>query len=245
MTRFELIVVYSIVGIVAGTAATIAELVRPARPVSYRSVVLRDTIAFALYIAAVVPLADYFAGHVQPYVQFHWPVAKLPLVARVILYYLVADLGSYLLHVTMHTKLLWRVHKWHHAPKYMYWFAGVRATIPQQFLFNIPGLLAVPILAPAPVWLYVALPAEVIFRNDWMHMNVAWRSNWIEWIFVTPRYHHIHHSADQPRHLGNYGSLFTIWDRIFGTRIDPDTIKEPLAFGTGTEDNPVRVIVGV
>jgi len=61
---------------------------------------------------------------------------------------------------------------------------------------------------------------------------------------VTPRYHHIHHSADLPAHLGNFGSLFTIWDRLFGRRLDPDRVV-PTRFGTGTEDHPVRLVVGL
>ena len=77
-----------------------------------------------------------------------------------------------------------------------------------------------------------------------MHMNVAWRSRRLEWIFVTPRYHAIHHSSD-PQHVGNFGSLFSIWDRLFGTRIDPDAVETPLRFGTGTDDNPIRVVLGV
>ena len=241
----RLAIIYGSVALVAGAACTLAEVLRPARPLSYRAVVLRDLVAFAIYMAAVIPIADYLAGRCAPHLQLAWPTWNLPLGVRIVLYYLVADLGSYVLHRLMHTRWLWRIHKWHHAPRYMYWFAGVRATVPQQFLFNLPGIIAIPIIGPAPIWLYYALPAEVILRNDWMHMNVAWRSNWIEWIFVTPRYHHIHHSADLPRHLGNFGSLLSIWDRLFGTRIDPDTVTEPLTFGTGEDDHPVRLIVGV
>jgi len=77
-----------------------------------------------------------------------------------------------------------------------------------------------------------------------MHLNVTWRSGWIEWIFVTPRYHHVHHSADR-RHLGNFGSLFTLWDRLFGTYIAPDSITRPLRFGTGEADHPLRLVAGV
>ena len=50
-------------------------------------------------------------------------------------------------------------------------------------------------------------------QNDWMHVNIVWRSNWLEWLIVTPRYHHIHHS-DKPEHyMANLGTLFTVWDR--------------------------------
>jgi sterol desaturase/sphingolipid hydroxylase (fatty acid hydroxylase superfamily) len=234
-----------VTGVLAGTACTIAELVRPARPMPYRQVLLRDCVAFALYIAAIYPLAEMFAGMIGRHRPIHVfaPFWKLPFPVRMIIFYLVADLGSYLLHRFMHTRWFWRFHKWHHAPTYMYWFAGTRASIFQQFLFNLPVVFALPIVANAPHWFPLFLSVELILRNDWMHMNVAWRSNWLEWIFVTPRYHAIHHSAD-PAHHGNYGSLFSIWDRIFGTRIDPDTVT-PTQFGIGPNENPVRVILGV
>ncbi|HEU4731777.1 MAG TPA: sterol desaturase family protein, partial [Kofleriaceae bacterium] len=70
-------------------------------------------------------------------------------------------------------------------------------------------------------------------------------SNWLEWLLVTPRYHHIHHSTDAALHDGNYGSLFTIWDRLFGTYIDPDT-TQPKKFGTGeSRRDPVLLVLGV
>jgi sterol desaturase/sphingolipid hydroxylase (fatty acid hydroxylase superfamily) len=79
-----------------------------------------------------------------------------------------------------------------------------------------------------------------------MHMNDTWRSNWLEWIFVTPRYHHIHHSDDPQYYMTNMASLFTVWDRVFGTYVDPDKVaKTTLSFGTGEKENPVRLVLGV
>ena len=43
-------------------------------------------------------------------------------------------------------------------------------------------------------------------RNNWMHMNVTWQSRWLEWLFVTPRYHHIHHSKDAAHQGTNLGA---------------------------------------
>ena len=85
---------------------------------------------------------------------------------------------------------------------------------------------------------------EGLFRNNWMHMNVTWKSNWIEWIFVTPRFHHSHHSADSVHFDSNYGSLFSIWDRMFRTQFRPNT-TQPSAFGAPTKTNPVRLFLGV
>jgi sterol desaturase/sphingolipid hydroxylase (fatty acid hydroxylase superfamily) len=86
---------------------------------------------------------------------------------------------------------------------------------------------------------------EHIVRNNWMHMNVTWNSSWLEWIFVTPRYHHIHHSKD-PAHQGaNLGALFTIWDRLFGTYYNPDDAANELSFGLSEKVSPSRLVIGL
>jgi len=62
---------------------------------------------------------------------------------------------------------------------------------------------------------------------------------------VTPRYHQIHHSSDPQHYRANLGSLLTIWDKIFGTYFDPNTVKEKLRFGIGEKITPVRLVLGI
>jgi sterol desaturase/sphingolipid hydroxylase (fatty acid hydroxylase superfamily) len=222
---------------------TALELLRPARPRAYRNLPT-DVLVGVLYGVAVFPLACFITDRIYNYVNVPAEILSWPLAARVVLFYLVADLGSYWLHRGMHTRHVWRIHRWHHAPETIYWLSGVRATLPQQILFNLPFVLAIPLILGAPSWVYVAIAIEGIFRNNWQHMNVVWRSSWLEWVFVTPRSHHLHHSADRARHEGNYGSLFTFWDRLFGTFVDPER-NVPVTFGTGEKTNPVRMFLGV
>ena len=227
---------------------TTAELVKPARDVSYRSVALMDLIAWAGYSYLIIPMAA-FLTLIFPSYHLHLYPAKvlaMPLSVRIVLAYLLGDFSNYWLHRLMHTHYLWSVHKWHHSPTHMYWLSGVRGSLPQQFLYNIPNALLI------PFYMYGASPLVGLFAvgvfasvfNDWMHMNVTWRSRWLEYVIVTPRYHHIHHS-DNPEHNGNMGALFTFWDRIFGTYIDPETVHEELHFGIGKKENPVRLVLGV
>ncbi|MGH7830291.1 MAG: sterol desaturase family protein, partial [Candidatus Binatia bacterium] len=194
---------------------TVLEFMRPARPIHYRAVIKSDLTALALYQLLFFPAALYLSNHlIKPDYFFFKQLLKLPLPMRVILFIVLADFGSYWFHRLMHCRYVWRVHKWHHSPTYMYWLAGIRATVPQQFLFNLPVAFCWPLLRGGPSWLYVVVLAETFFRNDWQHMNVTWRSNWLEWLFVTPRYHHIHHSDDSRYYMANLGSLLTIWDRL-------------------------------
>ena len=228
-----------------GVLCSIAELVRPARALRYAEAVPLDLVAFVVFQFAMVPLAALVTDPVYSYVHLPRALLDVWLPLRVLMFYLVADCGSYWMHRLMHTRHVWRIHRWHHSSKHLYWLSGVRATLPQQILFNLPYVIAAPILAGAPVWVFAGILVEGVARNHWMHMNVSWRSNWIERVLVTPRYHHIHHSSDAELHDGNYGSLFSIWDRMFGTYLDPD-VTTPKKFGTGEpKRDPVLLMIGI
>jgi UDP-glucose/GDP-mannose dehydrogenase family, NAD binding domain len=62
---------------------------------------------------------------------------------------------------------------------------------------------------------------------------------------VNPRYHHIHHS-DRPEHyVANLAALFTVWDRMFGTYVNPGALRRELSFGINEEVSPIRLSMGV
>jgi hypothetical protein len=58
----------------------------------------------------------------------------------------------------------------------MYWLGGVRTTIPDFFMVNIPYVLAYSVLYISPWWMASAIAVSSILQNDSMHMNVTWRS---------------------------------------------------------------------
>jgi sterol desaturase/sphingolipid hydroxylase (fatty acid hydroxylase superfamily) len=217
-----------------------------ARSVPYRQVVTKDFAAEIFHVFVVIPVVLYlyhrmFVNHPFPKI-----VQNLPMLLRIGLYLLLGDFCYYWVHRLMHTKALWRTHKWHHSPTYMYWLAGCRATVQQQFLVLVPYLLLAPILYPLPWWIYTA---DLIFSYitvDWMHLNVSWRARWLEWFVVMPRYHHIHHSSNPDHYNLNLGNIFTFWDRLFGTYLDPDTVEaKDIALGIGEKPHPIRLITGL
>jgi sterol desaturase/sphingolipid hydroxylase (fatty acid hydroxylase superfamily) len=58
-------------------------------------------------------------------------------------------------------------------------------------------------------------------------------------LIPTPLLHRIHHSVVEKEHDSNYGSMLSVWDRIFGSfRTGPVTPVTPLGLpddsGTGT-----------
>jgi sterol desaturase/sphingolipid hydroxylase (fatty acid hydroxylase superfamily) len=154
-----------------------------------------------------------------------------------------SDCALYWAHRTIHTRPLWRVHRWHHCPKNLYWLAGVRTSLLQLVLYSPIPLLFILLRVPADFlagWIVLGQ-----FQNHCMHANVKFKSRWLEMIFVTPRMHHIHHSKD-PRHYGsNFGAVFSFWDRLFGTYFNPDQVTAPLVFGINEVVSGPRIVIGV
>ncbi len=221
-----------------------AEWLYPARPIAYRSVLWRDLLALGAYNLSFllvvqwtdrIPVPNYLPSTLH----------TLPTVYKLVLFYIVEDFGLYWAHRFMHTRPAWRIHRWHHAPRYLYWLSGIRATIPHIVLFNVTYVLALPLLHEASSWAFQVIMVEHIVRNNWMHMNVTWKSSWLEWILVTPRYHHIHHSSDPAHQTANLGALLTVWDRLFGTYCNPDQVKGELSFGLTERVSPGRLMIGL
>jgi sterol desaturase/sphingolipid hydroxylase (fatty acid hydroxylase superfamily) len=225
-----------------GLLCTLFELAWPAHRMNYRNWkgIPLDLVGGYAYQFWMYPYAVMVTSSIK--ITYFFPLTPVPFALRAVTFYLLADLGSYWMHRLMHSRHVWRVHRFHHSSTELYWLAGVRATFPQQVLFNVPYIWVAPLLAGAPRWFFLFMMVEGVARNHWQHMNFTPRTRWMEYLLVTPRYHHLHHSAD---HRGNYGSLFTLWDRFFGTRIDPDveTVKK---FGTGDdkERNPLQMMIG-
>lgn len=212
--------------------------------IRHREVIWGD-IAAAMLMLAILGAANRIDSWLLIKPAIPASVMALPFTFRFLMYWVIADFGFYWIHRLMHAPFLWRIHKWHHSPTYLYWLAGVRGSLPQQILVNVPYILAGSLLDVSSPWLGLMLTVRGGLQNDWMHLNVRWGSRWLEWIIVTPRYHHVHHS-DKPEHYrANMASLLPIWDHLFGTYVDPETLTERPKFGIGERLPLVRLALGV
>ncbi|HEV2700619.1 MAG TPA: sterol desaturase family protein [Steroidobacteraceae bacterium] len=218
---------------------------RPAYATDYRRTWKRDLAVQVLFSSTIAPLALLVNRYVSFAPVLPQSVFTLPFVMRAALYLIIADFGHYWVHRAMHSKWLWHVHRWHHSPTYMYWLMGARGSFLQQTLVNIPYIFAQALLVVSPWWTGLAIVFKNGVQNNWMHLNVSWGPRWLEWFIVTPRYHHIHHS-DNPEYYGaNIAPLFPIWDRLFGTYVDPDKVAGHLNFGTNEKAPRWRLALGL
>ena len=130
------------------------------------------------------------------------------------------DLWQYLWHRLNHrVPFLWRFHAVHHADRELSASSGLRFHTGEIVLSSSVRLLVLPLLGMTvgQVLVYEAVLLPVILFH---HGNVgvpARADRWLRWLIVTPWMHWVHHSDYQPETDSNYSSVFSFWDRIFGS----------------------------
>ncbi len=150
------------------------------------------------------------------------------------------DMWQYLWHRLNHrVPFLWRFHAVHHADRELSASSGLRFHTGEIVLSSCVRLAVLPLLGMTvtQVLLYEAVLLPVILFH---HGNVgvpARADRWLRWLIVTPWMHWVHHSDYQPETDSNYSSVFSFWDRIFGSfRL----VADPRALTLGLEDTERR-----
>jgi sterol desaturase/sphingolipid hydroxylase (fatty acid hydroxylase superfamily) len=152
-----------------------------------------------------------------------WP-AWLQFIAAVLL----ADLFQAALHRLYHrVPLLWRFHSVHHSSRTMDWLAGSRMHLLEVLLTRTVVLLPLVLMGFAPEVLnaYVIL---VGLQAVLAHANLGLDFGWLEYVLVTPRYHHWHHARRADYVDANYAIHLPLVDMLMGTfrRAPPRTWPE-------------------
>jgi hypothetical protein len=122
--------------------------------------------------------------------------------------------------------LFWAVHAVHHQSEDMNFAVALRQPA-FEALTIIPFHLPLALLGVEP-WIYVSCYAIDLIYQFWVHTELVRRHASIEWVLNTPSAHRVHHGIN-PKYLDkNYGGIFLVWDRLFGT-YQPE--EEPAVYG--------------
>ncbi|WP_439121937.1 sterol desaturase family protein [Marivita sp.] len=103
-------------------------------------------------------------------------------------------------------------------------FVGIAQGLALYFLVGELSMLTIG-GANAAYFLFNALGANFRHSHIWISYGRA-----LEHILISPAQHQIHHSVAVKHHDKNYGSIFAIWDWMFGTLYIPDSYED-LTFG--------------
>jgi sterol desaturase/sphingolipid hydroxylase (fatty acid hydroxylase superfamily) len=150
----------------------------------------------------------------------HW-LPTLPLWMDVLLGVLLLDLiGAYLPHFVEHKiKPLWMIHLVHHSDPQVDTTTANRHHPLESLVRFIFTLIGVGFLGTSIgiIMLYQALS---VVSTQFNHANIKIPKRldrWISYLVVSPDMHKIHHHYRLPYTDTNFGNIFSVWDRLFGT----------------------------
>jgi sterol desaturase/sphingolipid hydroxylase (fatty acid hydroxylase superfamily) len=132
----------------------------------------------------------------------------------------ILDLTAYLWHVANHRIAgLWRFHSVHHSDEIFDASTAVRFHI-GELLISLIVRLAVVAVFGLPVLGILVFEIVYAFFNFFEHGNIRLPDGFnhtFSRVFVTPVLHRYHHSANNNHLNTNFGTIFSIWDRVFRT----------------------------
>ncbi|HIC31312.1 MAG TPA: sterol desaturase family protein [Flavobacteriaceae bacterium] len=146
--------------------------------------------------------------------------------------------GAYLAHYVEHkVKPLWMVHLVHHSDHNVDTTTANRHHPIEsiiRFVFTLAGVFIVgtPI---AIVFLYQSLS---LVATQFTHANIKMSKRvdkLLSYVLISPDMHKIHHHYKLPYTDSNYGNIFSVWDRLFGTYMYMD--REDIVYGVDTFPN--------
>jgi sterol desaturase/sphingolipid hydroxylase (fatty acid hydroxylase superfamily) len=128
--------------------------------------------------------------------------------------------GAYFIHWLEHqVKLMWKFHLIHHSDTYVDTTTANRHH-PGESVFRAVFTLIGVLIFGTPMWLVMMYQSLSVVFSQFNHANITLPEKldkWLSWVIVSPNMHKVHHHESRPLTDTNYGNIFAIWDRIFGT----------------------------
>ena len=163
-------------------------------------------------------------------------IPNLPLWLYVILGVLLLDFfGAYLAHFVEHkVKPLWMIHLVHHTDHKVDTTTANRHHPLEsmiRFAFTLFGVFVV----GAPIAIVMVYQSMSLIFTQFTHANIKMNKNVdkaLSYVIISPDMHKIHHHNMLPYTDSNYGNIFSIWDRIFGTYLYLE--REKIVYGVDT-----------
>jgi sterol desaturase/sphingolipid hydroxylase (fatty acid hydroxylase superfamily) len=208
------------------------------------TIIINFSLAFVLYKSSVWVSANNFG-------VIYWLNLK-SLWLQAIIGLLIMDLvGAYLAHLVQHkTKALWRFHLIHHTDTWVDTTTANRHH-PGESLIRFTFTTTAIVIVGAPIWLFFLYQTLSVVATQFNHANIALPKKLdltLSYFIVSPDMHKVHHHYKLPYTDSNYGNIFSVWDRLFGTfMVLP---AEKLIYGVDThmkkeENNQLRNLLKI
>ena len=144
--------------------------------------------------------------------------------------FVIYDFFYYWFHRISHERqIFWASHVAHHQSEdYNLESTALRQTGTGAFVswvFYIPMFLI-----GIPSYVFISVASLNLIYQFWVHSEHIPKLGWYENYFVTASNHRVHHAQNDQYIDKNYGGVFIIWDRMFGTHKIEDE-NEPCIYG--------------
>jgi len=127
------------------------------------------------------------------------------------------DFASYWSHRLNHKiNVFWNQHIIHHSSEEFNLACALRQSVSNIIGYNALFLIPAAILG-VPSEIIIFLSPIHLFSQFWYHTQHIGKLGFLEYIFVTPSQHRVHHAINQIYIDKNLSAIFCVWDRIFGT----------------------------
>jgi len=155
---------------------------------------------------------------------------------------LILDLvGAYLPHLVQHkVKLLWYIHIVHHTDQKVDTTTANRHHPFEsiiRFTFTLIGIF----ISGAPIGLVLMYQSLSVILSQFNHANIQISEKVdkaLSYIIVSPNMHKVHHHFELPYTDSNYGNIFSLWDRLFGTYMELS--KNEIIYGIDTDVDEIQ-----
>lgn len=160
---------------------------------------------------------------------------------------LILDLWCYLLHRTYHrVPAMWRLHEIHHRDEFLdstsaFRFHFVEVALSAAIRAGLIVMLAIPFASV--VVFEIAAAAVVLLHHSNLRLP-GWLERPLSAVIVTPSIHWVHHHVERTDTNSNYGTIFSWWDRLFGTRSGTVRVDDlPIGLDDARDIPLLRLIV--
>ena len=158
------------------------------------------------------------AGYVFYLAETHFALWRMDATSPLtwIFAFIIYDFFYYWFHRISHERqIFWASHVAHHQSEDYNLSTALRQTGTGEFVswvFYIPMFLI-----GVPSYVFISVASINLIYQFWVHSEHIPKLGWFENYFVTASNHRVHHAQNEQYIDKNYGGVFIIWDRMFGT----------------------------
>ena len=175
-------------------------------------------------VCVVLPVTLYASSHSQ-----YWWSSWVPAWSWLLLDLLLLDLWIYWWHRASHRiGFLWRFHRVHHLDQWLDVTSAVRFHFGEVILSALFRAVVIFCFA-LPLTSVIVFETLVLIITAFHHSNIRLPKpleRILSLLVITPSIHWVHHHVAQPDTDSNYGTIFSFWDRLFGSRSKTRRVPE-------------------